>query len=68
MPYKDTKYTIENQRSEKKEIYAAKRSKTMTFKNHPSNRLRVLNKKLLTICVLLPQQNLKIEKCTNDRK
>ena len=67
MPYKDTKYTIENQRSEKKEIYAAKRSKTMTFKNHPSNRLRGLNKKLLTSCVLLQQQNLKIKKYTNDR-
>ena len=67
MPYKDTKYTIENQRSEKKEIYAAKRSKTMTFKNHPNNRLRVLNKKLLTICVLLLQQDLKIDKHTNER-
>ena len=66
MPYKDNKYTIENQRLEKKNS-ASKRSKTMTFKNHPSNRPRFLNKKLLTICVLLLQQNLKIEKYTNDR-
>ena len=44
MPYKDTKYTIENQRSETKEISAAKRLKIMTFKNHLSNRLWGLNK------------------------
>ena len=57
MPYKETRYTIGNQRSEKKEIYAAKRSKTITINNNPSNLIRCLNKKLLTICVLLQQQN-----------
>ena len=42
MPYKETKYTIGNQRAEKKRILAAKRSKTMTINNHPSNLIRCL--------------------------
>ena len=52
-------------RRKKKSV--AKRSKTMTFKNHLNNCLRVLNKKLLTSCVLQRQQNLKIDKYTNER-
>ena len=67
MPHKDTKHTVENQRSGEKKKSVAKRSKTMTFKNHLNNCLRVLNKKLLTSCVLQRQQNLKIDKYTNER-